>query len=235
MYLVLVRHGQTSSNASGALDTGRPGAPLNRRGLEQAQHLATRWESQVAPAPSVVAISPLTRTRQTAAPLCERYGLTPLVRSGIREVRSGDLEMNASTSDIARYMGTLAPWAAGEWEVRMPGGESGREVLTRALPVVHEVLTVARQVAGEDGVGVIVAHGALNRVIAATLAPVITVDLVMKYRLENTHTAVLELPHGHNLEDMNDLVGAFYAHSWNERPVDEWDVSEGVTMSLNNG
>lgn len=235
MYLVLVRHGQTSSNVTGALDTGRPGAPLNDRGLQQAQRLAARWENEVAPAPTTVAVSPLTRTKQTAAPLCARYSLTPLVRPGIREVRSGDLEMNAGISDIARYMGTLAPWAQGEWGVRMPGGESGSEILTRALPVVHEVLSSVRRTAGEDGVGVIVAHGALNRVIAATLATDITVNLVMKYRLENTHTSVLELPHGHDLNDVSALIGAFHAKTWNERPLDAWDVSDDVTMSLNNG
>lgn len=235
MYLVLVRHGQTSSNATGALDTGRPGAPLNERGREQAQLLAARWAAEVAAPPAAIAVSPLTRTRQTAAPLCERYGLKPMVRPGIREVRSGDLEMNASLADIGRYMGTLAPWASGEWAVRMPGGENGTEILTRALPVVQDVLLAARNAAGEDGVGVIVAHGALNRVIAANLSPDITVKLVMKYRLENTHTCVLELPHGHEVGSMEGLLGAFRAHSWNERPVDAWDVSDGVAMSLNNG
>lgn len=235
MHLVLVRHGQTSSNASGALDTGRPGAPLNERGHDQAHRLAQRWEAEVAPAPHAVAVSPLTRTRQTAAPLCDRYGISPLVRPGIREIRSGDLEMNASVADIARYMGNLAPWARGEWEKRMPGGESGTEILTRALPVVREVLLAAHDVAGEDGVAVIVAHGALNRVIAATLAPQITVNLVMKYRLENTHTAVLELPSGSGIPSVKGLVGAFHAHSWNERPVDAWDVSDDLILSLNNG
>ncbi|WP_175954230.1 histidine phosphatase family protein [Schaalia sp. Marseille-Q2122] len=235
MRLVLVRHGQTSSNATGALDTGRPGAPLNGCGQEQAHSLARRWESEVAAPPSAIAVSPLTRTRQTAAPLCERYGITPMVRPGIREVRSGDLEMNASLSDIGRYMGTLAPWAGGDWDVRMPGGESGREILGRALPVVQEVLLHAFDVAGEHGVGVIVAHGALNRVIAATLAPEITVPLVMKYRLENTHTAVLDLPSSSALESLDAMLGGFEAQTWNERPVGEWDVSDGVVMSLNNG
>lgn len=235
MYLVLVRHGQTSSNASGALDTSRPGAPLNERGREQARRLAQRWEAEVAPSPSAIGVSPLTRTRQTAAPLCDRYQLTPMVRSGIREVRSGDLEMNASMADIGRYMGTLAPWAAGEWDIRMPGGESGTEVLARALPVVQEVLQSARAANGEDAVGVIVAHGALNRVIAASLAPEITVNLVMRYRLENTHTCVLELSHGHDLETVGGMLGAFRAHSWNERPVQAWDVTDETVVSLNNG
>ena len=74
----LVRHGQTAANRSGALDTGRPGSPLDVKGLAQAQALARRWESEVAALPRVVAVSPLRRTRQTAAPLLARCGVVPL-------------------------------------------------------------------------------------------------------------------------------------------------------------
>ena len=99
MKIVLVRHGQTPANRLGALDTVRPGLGLTEEGLAQARRLADRWESEVAPPPTVIALSGLYRTRLTAAPLAARYGLTPLVCPGIRELRSGDLEM---ASEIGR-------------------------------------------------------------------------------------------------------------------------------------
>ena len=40
MRLILVRHGQTSSNVAGLLDTDEPGAGLTGVGLEQAAALA---------------------------------------------------------------------------------------------------------------------------------------------------------------------------------------------------
>ena len=49
MKIVLVRHGQTPANRLGALDTVRPGLGLTPEGLLQAQRLADRWESEVAP------------------------------------------------------------------------------------------------------------------------------------------------------------------------------------------
>jgi len=37
MKLVLMRHGQTSANLTGALDTAEPGSPLNAEGERQAR------------------------------------------------------------------------------------------------------------------------------------------------------------------------------------------------------
>ena len=44
MKLVLMRHGQTNANISGALDTAEPGAPLNPEGLRQARAALKTWE-----------------------------------------------------------------------------------------------------------------------------------------------------------------------------------------------
>lgn len=225
MELVLVRHGQTAANRSGALDTGRPGSPLDVKGLAQAQALARRWESEVAALPRVVAVSPLRRTRQTAAPLLARCGVVPLVRRGIREIRSGDVEMDAWTTSIARYMGTLDRWAHGDVAVRMEGAESGSEVLARVLPVVAEVVTAVQEDGGEGGVGALVVHGALLRFLAPMLSHDLDPTMVMAHRPGNTSTTVLVAPPG-LVPDRSgaDLVGAFRARTWNDRPVGEWGV-----------
>lgn len=235
MKLVLVRHGQTASNVSGALDTGRPGRALNAVGREQAQSLAQRWDT-IAPTPHALAVSPLLRTRQTAQPLLDRYkGLEPMVREGLREIRGGNLEMSAALADIAQYMLAVLPWLNGDWQSRMPGGESGFELLTRALPAVAEVLCVARERGGEDATAVVVAHGAINRVIASALSPQIGPNLVMMYRLDNTGTCVLEAAGDLPFERPDAILGRFTALTWNDIPMDQWEIPEELHASLTYG
>lgn len=226
MRIVLVRHGQTVSNVLGALDTVRPGAPLSAVGFSQAEHLARRWEDEVAPPPSVLAVSPLTRTKQTCRPLCDRYSLTPLVRRGIRELRCGDVEMNFDAVAERRYVEVTGAWSHGRLERRMEGAENGREALARALPVVAEVAALTR-IHGDDAVGVLVIHGALTRLLAATLADNISGSLVMTHFMRNTGTVVLDWPADLDVEGVDGLVGALHALTWNDQPVDSWPMPRG--------
>lgn|SRR5574338_545529 len=74
MDLWFVRHGESTSNAG--LKTESPGAtPLTEKGHEQAKDFAARFPMT----PKVVYASPFIRTQETAAPLCARYGLTPVI------------------------------------------------------------------------------------------------------------------------------------------------------------
>lgn len=231
MKLVLVRHGQTASNVSGALDTGRPGMSLNAQGRAQAQSLVERWE-QIAPRPHALAVSPLLRTRQTAQPLIDHFSLTPMVCDGLREIRSGNLEMSAALMNIAQYMLAVRPWIEGKWAPRMPGGESGYELRARFMPPVLSVIQEAMNSGGEEAVAVIVAHGAINRVIASTLSPDIGSNLVMMHRLDNTGTCVLETRRDFNPTHTEDLVEAFTALTWNDVPLNEWEIPTEVHAAL---
>ncbi|WP_331272599.1 histidine phosphatase family protein [Schaalia sp. ZJ405] len=223
MTLVLVRHGQTPANRLGALDTIRPGLPLTPKGQEQARALANRWEREIAAPPSAIALSGLTRTKMTAAPLAQRYGLTPLIRPGVREIRSGDIEMNRGIVSGEHYVEPIARWCRGELDVRMPGGETGREVLARAYPVILEVMEHARRVDPREGVGVVVAHGALLRLLASSLAHNISAEVVIRHFMENTKTVVLQWPVDRVFSHPDDLLGSLTALTWNDAPVEAWD------------
>ena len=222
MKLVLVRHGQTSSNRSGALDTLRPGAPLDVDGLDQARSLAQRWEGAVGAPPSAIMVSPLKRTRQTAQPLVERYSLTPSIRQGIRELRAGSLEMNPDPLSVITYMQSMAAWANGVLDVRMPGAETGFDVLARALPVVNEALAVAEERDGAHGVAVLIAHGAIIRVLTATLCDNVPGDLVVVHPMGNANTTIIDT-RGHSA-----TRNAFHAVTWNEQPVEDLEVPNEV-------
>ncbi|QWW20462.1 histidine phosphatase family protein [Schaalia sp. 19OD2882] len=216
--LVLVRHGRTLANVSGALDTALPGLPLDEVGRGQAAHLARRWVHEVGPLPSVVAVSALERTRMTAAPLVAASGAKAFVRHGIREVVSGDIEMDLGEVSARRYHRTVAAWVRGDLSRRMPGGEDGREVLARALPVVAEV--VAETARGGGEVGVIVAHGSLVRFLAFSLAPGLGAERVLGTKLENTGTACVDVPVHLVGAPGQDLGGACVPLSWNDMWLD---------------
>lgn len=222
MKIVLVRHGQTHANRAHALDTARPGLALTADGLRQAEELARRWEEEVAGPPSIIAVSPLTRTRQTAAPLAAKYRIEPLVRPGIRELRSGDVEMNADPFSDSVYVEGTGAWSHGLRGRRMGGGETGEEALARSLPVILEVGRLV-EAGSPGGVGVIVAHGALLRLLASTLADNIDGGLVMTHFMGNAGTVVLDWPEGFAPADPGDLPGALHALTWNDRRVGDWE------------
>jgi probable phosphoglycerate mutase len=66
--LLLIRHGQTPHNVTGALDTAFPGAGLTALGEAQARALPTALSGETI---SAIYASPLVRTQLTATPLAE--------------------------------------------------------------------------------------------------------------------------------------------------------------------
>lgn len=218
MRMVLVRHGRTPANVTGALDTGLPGLPLDEVGVAQARNLARRWNEQVGPWPRVVAVSPLLRTRMTAAPLIACAQPDVLIRYGIREISSGDIEMNADPFSVDRYHSTVASWVRGQLAQRMPGGENGHEVLMRALPVVAELLARTLHLGGETCA--VIAHGSLIRHLTAALAPHVGADLLLGVKMGNTGTTLIEVDVDLIGRTPRELVGACRAVTWNGKDLD---------------
>ncbi|NBE54514.1 histidine phosphatase family protein [Streptomyces boluensis] len=182
MRLLLIRHGQTPSNLKRLLDTAEPGPALTPLGQQQAAALP---EALAGEEIGALYASTLIRTQLTAAPLAARTGLEVQVRSGIRELIAGDLEMRGDEEAIATYMGTAFAWSAGDTGLRMPGGEIGVEALGRFDAVVEEAAgTGASTVA-------MVSHGAAIRMWTAARAENIDVDFATAHLLRNTGVVVL--------------------------------------------
>ena len=183
MRLILVRHGQTSSNVAGLLDTDEPGAGLTGLGLEQAAALPDVLRDESI---EVLYASTLVRTQQTAAPLASFLGLEVRVREGLREVRAGTLEMRGDEASVQVYLGTTFAWGSGDVHVRMPGAESGAEVFARYDAVVQEI-------AGSGaGTAAIVSHGSVIGAWTAVRAENITPDFAARNALANTGAVLLE-------------------------------------------
>ncbi|MET4003295.1 MULTISPECIES: histidine phosphatase family protein [Arthrobacter] len=153
MRLILIRHGQTPNNVRSLLDTAVPGPGLTQLG-----------ELQAAAVPEAVAkhnidalyISNLTRTALTAAPLAAVRRLSPVVRDGLREISAGNLEMKGDKASVEAYLSALKSWLSGDLSVRMPGADTGFDVLERFDAVVEEAAAAHQSVA-------MVSHGAMIR------------------------------------------------------------------------
>ena len=203
MRLILIRHGQTSSNVDGLLDTAPPGPGLTDLGEAQAGAVPERVAAE--PIHAIYASTAI-RAQLTAAPLAARRGLPVIVRSGLREISAGDWEMKGDDASVLGYLGLIGRWMAGDLDERSPGpgGESGREVLARFDQVIAEI--VGSGVAG----AAVVAHGAINRFWASLRANNLDDEFGAAHRLQNTGIVVLS----------GDLQLGWTAHSWTDAELD---------------
>jgi probable phosphoglycerate mutase len=185
MQLLLVRHGQTSSNLARALDTAVPGAPLTDEGHSQAASFAASVASL-----SVVAVyaSTATRAQQTAAPIAAAHSLEVQIIDGVQEVFVGDLEGRNDEQAIHEFFQVYTKWTEDDLEARMPGGESGADIHTRFLKAVDAIKT-----AHPTGTVVLVSHGGMIRLGAEWLAENVTGQLANVGVLPNTGHVLLEL------------------------------------------
>ena len=182
MRLLLIRHGQTPSNIGHRLDTAEPGAGLSELGRRQAAAIPQALAGE---AIGAIYASTLVRSQQTAAPLAEALGLEVATRSGIREIAAGELEMRSDEESIQRYVDVVFSWPA-DLDSRVPGGESGTEVLARYDEVVAE--------AARSGLGTVafVSHGAVIRVWVGIRSTNVDSAFAMEHWLMNTAMGALE-------------------------------------------
>ncbi|MDO5746758.1 MAG: histidine phosphatase family protein [Actinomycetaceae bacterium] len=218
MQLILVRHGQTDSNLTGALDTAYPGASLNATGRAQARELVESWFGAGLPRPSVIACSALQRTKQTATPLASHFGLTIIEDDGFREINAGSLEMATSQQAQLDYLEVLAQWVQGNLEAHLPGAPNGHEVLERFHMALDRVISDAKAFDPQPTV-VVVCHGAIIRAFAAHETPEVTLPLIAQHPLPNTAWAVLE-----------GEPGQWHTRIWACEPVDSWSVDPHMTQ-----
>lgn len=182
MRLILIRHGQTPANVKGVLESTVPGPGLTELGHEQAAALPAALAHEPIDA---LFVSSMVRTHLTAAPLAAARGLTPIERDGAREIAAGDVEGNTDDASVHQYVSTLLRWCGGDLDVRMPGAESGHEVLARFDEVVREAESLGHQAVA------IVSHGAMIRAWAAARAEDVDLEFVRHHYVVNTGVVVL--------------------------------------------
>lgn len=184
--LVLVRHGQSHGNVARRLDTRPPGAELTELGREQARIFARGWQHDI----GMVAHSVAVRASQTAAEIGGERGMEPRQLDDIHEAQVGDLEDRNDDDAIEQFKAVYHRWHQGELDARLSGGESGREVLDRFVPVITQLRMRYLDDDAWHGDIVVVSHGAAIRLTAATLAGV-DAGFALEHHLGNAESVVL--------------------------------------------
>ncbi|MCW2829570.1 MAG: histidine phosphatase family protein [Aeromicrobium sp.] len=183
MRLILIRHGQTPANVDGVLESTVPGPGLTALGERQAVELVEALADERIDA---LFVSSMVRTQLTAAPLAAARGLEPVVHPGLREIAAGDVEGHTDHDSVHQYVSTLLSWCEGHLDVRMPGADTGHEVIAR----FDEVVAQAEDL-GVDTVA-FVSHGAMIRAWCAARGDNIDLEFVSTHYVVNTGIVVVE-------------------------------------------
>jgi broad specificity phosphatase PhoE len=157
MRLLLVRHGQSTANVAGILETRAPGPGLTALGLEQAAAIPGALKHEKIDG---VYTSSLVRTQLTAVPLCGLHALETVVMPGLHEIGAGDFEGTTDPKETATYIGVIHDWLQGDLDRKMPGGGDGNEFVDR---FDDSIAQIASRHGDDDGMAVAISHGAAIR------------------------------------------------------------------------
>ncbi len=158
--IYLVRHGATSLTAEDRF-AGSTDVDLSDEGRRQVAALAERLKGENLDA---VYASPMQRTMDTARILASPHGLEPRPEPGLREIDYGRWE-GLSRSEVERvFQAEYDIWQEDPFTIAPIDGESGINVLNRALPVMRRIVERHRHRAV-----LIVSHKGTNRLLISSL------------------------------------------------------------------
>lgn len=158
--LYLVRHGATTLSAEDRF-AGSINPDLSEMGIFQAERLAERLADDDV---SAVYCSPLLRTVHTAAILAAPHKKVIEYRDGLREISHGRWEGLLRSEVEANFPEEYFAWEEDPFTFAPREGESGVQVIARALPVIREIVLKHR---GENVL--VVSHKATIRLLISSL------------------------------------------------------------------
>ena len=158
--LYLIRHGATPLTAEDRF-SGAANVYLSEEGRAQVERLSQRLADD-----NIAAIytSPLDRTMETASIIARPHGLTPIGQDGLREISHGHWEGMSRTEVETQFLDEYTAWEADPFTFAPIDGESGINVLARALPVIREIVVNHR-----DRNVAVISHKATIRLIISSL------------------------------------------------------------------
>ncbi len=155
---LVARHGEAEYETDTMTESGGSLTPLGR---DQARGLGERLRvEQVA----AVVCSELARAVQTAEIAAQVLGLPVAVRAGLQEFPAGDLR--GQRYDHGFFDPMVRSWLAGDLDLGVPGGETGRQTADRVLGVLDGI---ADEYRGETVL--VVSHGGVILSLWGAVAP----------------------------------------------------------------
>jgi probable phosphoglycerate mutase len=149
MILYCVRHGESTYNVEGRLQ-GQSDTRLSPLGLQHAAAIADMLGKLPIDA---VYSSPLSRAMETARPLAAALKLPIVEDERLKEINIGIFQGSLAVELADRFPQEAARWRSQDPDFRIPGGESRRDLMTRAQAAFESI-----HAAGHRHVAV-VAHG----------------------------------------------------------------------------
>lgn len=167
--MILIRHGQSASNAEGWLSGQESCGGLTDLGVAQAEALRARLAADESMRPDAVLVSTMRRAVHTAEIISEPLGVMPEQHADLMERTSGEAEGLTIAQYTEKY--GIPPWS--DWENPLsPGGESGAVFSDRVMTATDRVVNEYR------GKTVwVVCHGGVIIVTAVRRWPGASLDL----------------------------------------------------------
>lgn len=180
--LLLIRHAEVETSYHRVFGGSRTDMGLSPLGHSQAVALARYLHRRN---PAAVYASPMKRVRLTLAPLTGDARLKPVIKHDLREVDFGDWT-GLTWEEVREKFGISAfDWLEELHHARMPGAESGAQLIARTRACAGEIL------ADHPGQTVVLAsHGG---VIRALLAAWLDLPLPKTVRFDVDYASVTQV------------------------------------------
>ncbi len=135
MEFVFIRHGQPAWSVAGLSQVDPALTPLGR---EQAKRVAERLDADERGFAEIL-VSPARRAQQTAEPLVELTGVTPLTVDGITEIKMPDWT-GTPEEEVQRIFESSRSRPPEEWWEGLGDGESFRDFHNRITGTMRDLL-----------------------------------------------------------------------------------------------
>ncbi len=158
--LLIARHGETEYNSRGLLQGRGIDAPLNKKGVRQAELLAGYLSGYKA---DIIFTSSMVRSIETAKPFIRNNDISHYSDKSLDEMDFGKYE-GEKIADIQKQIDKIQNrWAGGDVDYKIDGGESPKEVFERAsgfmLPVIKKNINKTM---------IFILHGRLIRILLSS-------------------------------------------------------------------
>lgn len=189
----LVRHGETEWNAIGRMQ-GQLDSVLTSRGREQA---AASGRLLARLGVDTLFASPLGRVRETLDIMRDDMPMAPVFDDRLKEWSSGAWSGERHAEAEAKWPVEWAAWKADRYNYRSPGGENFIDLVDRARAFFADRLTAPGNRTA------IVAHGFINRALAAVLLSLHPEELM---RIRQGNDTILRVVDEHGRRSVDHFV-----------------------------
>jgi len=137
MKFYFVRHGESEANLLHEFSNRGFKHGLTERGFQQAEQLGMKLGGVPF---AKIYTSPLKRAVQTAKILKKHQDCPLEISDALREFDTGVLEGKSDPESWEIHTRVFNHWLGGNWEARIPGGESHLDIQARFIPFIENLM-----------------------------------------------------------------------------------------------